>query len=221
MTTTITEQPEIGAALSAYRLYATRLHADEAEVLTLECPHEHDHNQCPAGGCVANLLNDQERHRLSIRLGDLVRLAAMHDDPEPSIERTRRLGDLDRQLGELASYRVSAEDDEEPFLALNCPYRGGRCPGSEEGECRANLIPDGQAHIDLGDALQLAAAHEQARYGVPVARLAVLRRGWEIRQRAESYTRETADGPTANIASVRADLINRMIADLDRAVNGG
>jgi hypothetical protein len=54
-----------------------------------------------------------------------------------------------------------------------------------------------------------------------VDRLARLRRTWAIRQDAEVYTRETADGADAFIASANADLIGRFLADLDRAINGG
>jgi len=51
-----------------------------------------------------------------------------------------------------------------------------------------------------------------------VARVLDVRRAWATTQQAENYTRETADGPTAGAASVRSDLIGRMLADLDRAM---
>ncbi|MGI5286607.1 hypothetical protein ACQEVF_25165 [Nonomuraea polychroma] len=54
-----------------------------------------------------------------------------------------------------------------------------------------------------------------------VARIGDVRRAWAKVQQEENYTRETSDGPTAGAASVRSDLIGRMLADIDRAMTGG
>lgn len=54
-----------------------------------------------------------------------------------------------------------------------------------------------------------------------VGRLAGLRQIWAGRQQEAVYTRESSDGPSAGIASARADLIGQLLADLDRVVNGG
>jgi stringent starvation protein B len=213
-TDTMTERPQIDPALAAYRLWAAR--PDPASpILVLECPDARDE-----GGCSSiNLLDTPQLWH--VELGDLVSLAAMHDDPEPSIERTSRMSDLLRQIGQLATYAVTVDDDEHPFLVMNCPYEGGRCPGSEDGECVVNLIPETQGHVDLGTLLLLASAHEDARFGVPVERLVELRQGWIIRQRAEIYTRETADGLAAGLASSRADLYGQLIGELDKAMARG
>ncbi|WP_214327868.1 hypothetical protein [Nonomuraea sediminis] len=52
-------------------------------------------------------------------------------------------------------------------------------------------------------------------------RLTALRQTWADRQRAEIYTRETADGPSAGLASARADLYGQLIADLDQVMSRG
>jgi hypothetical protein len=211
-TDTMTERPELGPDLSAYRLWAARPDPAASPILVLECPDARDEDGCSS----INLLDVPQIWH--VELGDLVRLAVMHDDPEPSIERTSRISDLQRQMGQLNCYPLAADDDEHPFLIMLCPYEGGRCPGSEDGECSVNLIPEVQGHVDLGVLLVLAAAHEDARFGVPVERLIELRQGWITRQRAEIYTRETADGPSAGLASSRADLYGQLIAELDKVM---
>lgn len=54
-----------------------------------------------------------------------------------------------------------------------------------------------------------------------LARLDTLRQAWHSRQRADIYTRESADGPIAGIAGARADLYGTLLAELDQAVSGG
>jgi hypothetical protein len=217
-TDTMTERPELGPALSAYRLYATVLHPGDSPFLELDCP-EHHQDGRDTDACSTNLLTAEQRGW--VELSDLVRLAVMHDDLEPSIERTSRISDLQKQMGQLGCYPLAADDDGHPFLIMSCPYEGGRCPGSEGGECVVNLIPEVQGSVDLGTLLLLAAAHEDARFGVPVERLIELRQRWITRQRAEVIIRETADGPSAGLASSRADLYGRLIAELDRAMAHG
>ncbi len=213
------------AGLAAYRLTAGLRLADERPYMELRCPHTVGQvgRRADAHKCVTNLLNDKARVR-SVPLLDLLSTAVMHDDPTPSLERTARLGALSRELGDLGSYIINAEvvyAGEDPFLCMNCPYTGGRCPGSKAGECVANIIPtDRLTSIDLGPLLQLAAAHEQARYGVPHVRLTALRDAWAARLRTEVEIRETADGPSAGLASTRADLLSQILAEFDRAVNG-
>jgi hypothetical protein len=51
-----------------------------------------------------------------------------------------------------------------------------------------------------------------------IERLAALRIRWEARRRVALYTRESADGWTAGIASAEADLYGQMIAELDKAM---
>jgi hypothetical protein len=208
----------IPAALSAYRLTAELQLVDDTPLvaLQLKCPHKIGDSRWDARVCVPNLL--KQSVIMGTDVGDLVQTALMHDDAEPTIERARRIGDLHRRLGDIASYTLSAEMDEYPFLAMNCPYAGGRCPGSVDSECCVNLIPEVQRGIDLGTLLLLAAAHEDARYGVPIERLIELRQRWITRQRTEIYTRETADGPSAGLAGSRADLYGQLIAELDKAM---
>jgi hypothetical protein len=217
-TDTKTERPELAPALAAYRLHATVLHPGDSPFLELECP-EHDQDGRNTDACDTNLLTAE--HRSWVELGDLVRHVARHDDPEPTIERERRINDLLKNMGQLSCYNLAADDDEHPFLTMNCPYMGGRCPGSEDGECSVNLIPEVQGHVDLGTLLLLAAAHEEARFGVPVERIIELRQALIQRRQSELYTRETADGPAAGLASSRADLYGQLIAELDRAMAHG
>ncbi|GAA4933908.1 hypothetical protein HD597_010060 [Nonomuraea thailandensis] len=223
MTNTMTEQPLLNASLSAYRLAPGLRLSDESTFLELRCPHtitQIGRRRTDPRRCVTNLLAEQARTR-AIELGTLVTVAMFHDDPEPSLERTTRVGVLHRELGELVGYTLHHDLDEHPFLVMNCPYRGGRCPGSENGECATNLIPQGSGPVDLGTLLQLATAHENARYGVPAERLAALRKDLVRRQQDEIYTRETADGESAGIASTRADIYRQVIAQLDQVVQGG
>lgn len=217
--TTTTEPAAPYQDLVAYRLIPGERLVDQSPFLVLNCPHGLDHVVHNGPACLTNLFDRQQRTG-PVELVALMTAALFHDDPGPSLERTRRYGQLRRYLGELGAYTLSVDIDDHPFLVLNCPYRGGRCPGSEDGECTANLIPADQAPVDLGTVLQLATAHEQARYGVPVERLAALRHWWAERRKAEVYVRETGDGPSAFGASVRADLYGRLLAELDRAVNG-
>lgn len=225
MTDTTTAQHLLDGPLSAYRLRAVQ-HADEGVRLALECPHERERN---ASGttCDTNLLDNLAdlldlRERLgTIPLDSLVRLAIVHET-KPALERAELVSTAHRRMGELVNYELIADVDVHPFLILECPYVGSRCPGAVEGECMTNLIPTDQrfGSIELGTVLQLAAGHEEARYGVPAARLAELRRRWINRQQTEICTRETADGPSTHIASVRADLYAAVIAELDLAVKG-
>ncbi|MFB4294823.1 hypothetical protein ACBI99_44840 [Nonomuraea sp. ATR24] len=222
MTTPTAELLQLGEALSAYRLYATRLDAGAEPHLVLECPGQHTDAR-PESACATNLLTSGPHppRSSSIKLETIVRLAVMHDDPIPSLERTRRVSDLPRQLGQLAVYQLYADEDEHPFLVLACPYLGTRCPGAsyENGACATNLLHDFQTHADVGTMLQLAAAHEQARYGIRPEPIAALRREWERRRQYELQTRESADGASAALASAYADLYGRIISELDKAVN--
>jgi hypothetical protein len=221
---TDTPKPEqlIPPALSAYRLTAELQLVDDSPLvaLKLKCPHEIGDARWDARVCVTNLL-DLSMITGSADLGLVAQAALMHDDAEPTIERARRIGDLHRRLGDIAAYTLSAEMDEYPFLAMNCPYAGGRCPGSVDGECCVNLIPEVQRRIDLGTLLLLASSHEDARYGVPIERLIGLRQALVRRRQRELYIRETADGAAADLASSRADLYAELIAELDKAMARG
>ncbi|MCK2214263.1 hypothetical protein MF672_010740 [Actinomadura sp. ATCC 31491] len=225
-TTTAALPDELAAAvdgLTAYRLTAGLRLVDRRAFLELRCPHAIEQPgpvTVSARTCVTNLLGEQARTR-PVDLLALFTAALFHHDAQPSLERTARFGALDRRLGELASYAVHVDVDDDPFLVLGCPYRGGRCPTSEDGECCVNIIPaEQQATIDLGAVLQLAKAHENARYGVPRDPLEAFRRSLVERQRGEIFIRETSDGSSAGLASAYADLLGRIIGDFDRAVNG-
>lgn len=218
---TTTERAAAYQSLADYRLIPGYRLVDQRPYLELNCPHGLDHIARYGRVCVGNLLVARQHRLAPVELVDLMKVALLHDDAEPSPERTHRYSQLDRYLGDMGAYTLYADIDEHPFLIMSCPYRGGRCPGSQEGECAANLIPAGQTAVDLGTALQLATAHEEARYGVPAERLAVFRRGLVNRKQEAICTRETADGASADIASVRADLISQLLAELDQAVHGG
>lgn len=56
------------------------------------------------------------------------------------------------------------------------------------------------------------------RYNRVVSRIGGVRRAWATVQQQETYTGESADGSTAAAAAALADLIGRMIADIDKAM---
>ncbi|MFB4273056.1 hypothetical protein [Nonomuraea sp. GTA35] len=211
--------PQLPRALAAYRLTPGERLVNETPFLALACPHGISTGHITRAACVTNLI-DRTQRTATIELADLVRIAQFHDEPEPSIERTRHWSELYRQLGDVGAYTLHADLDEHSFLVMSCPYRGGRCPGSQDGECVANLIPEGLAVADLGTVVQLAIEHDNARYGVPASRLAALRETWAARKEEASCIRKIADGWSADRAGERADLVGRMLAELDLAVNG-
>lgn len=236
---TCTSEQHASLSPAAYRVTASQIAAADGPYLVLECPYEHDHAECGTGRCVSNLLTRALSHGC-VRLADLVKATIHHDlchgAPGPDHHRLREL--IYYGLGE---YRLHAAADEHPFMVLNCPNldpaTANRCPSTVDGRCVANLLPSQDEQlktvsVDLGTLVRLAAEHEVARAQTLAAelgadnpaqlrsRLADLRDSWTTRRLAAAYVRESADGATAHIASVRTDLYARLISELDEAVNG-
>lgn len=207
---------QLAPALAAYTVVPAERLTTRTPYIKIRCSHTGD--QLTAA-CYDDLLPADQASR-PLELSELVRAGVFHDDPVPSLDRTHRWNDLDLQLGDIGAYTLHVDVDEHLFLTMSCPYRGGRCPGSVAGECVTNVIPQDLAEVTLGALVGLAAAHDAARYGVPLTRIADLRRAWADRQRAEIAIRETADGPSAGLASARADLIGQMLADIDKVMTG-
>jgi hypothetical protein len=223
MIDTITAAAGPAAGPAAYRVTATRLHADQDPYLALECP----------GECVDNLLHGT-RYRTDADLGTLVMSAVHHERRHAGAQPPEVAKRLREQVDELGEYRVHTDMDVHPFLILDCPYlesaAARRCPDTVDGECLTNLLAkdDGIQGVTLGMLLRLAAEHEAARARALAAELgsrdhaellgclAAIRAEWDGRRKEAIRVRETADGRTAGAASVRADLIARVLADLDR-----
>ncbi|MGW6502939.1 hypothetical protein [Nonomuraea angiospora] len=226
-----TEAPATYIGPAAYLVAAHLLHPDEGPFLTLECPHPDVHDGCiPIGGRVKNVLRSRETF---LDLDALVEEAITHDIKHARPDQRAIVEQLHEQEDLVGRYTVNADHDEWPFLVLNCPYGTPSalyCPDpKEDGECVMNLAPEGARGMQLGALLDRAAEHEAARtraigaeaVAELVGRLTSLRQTWANRQLAEIYDRETSDGASAFIASANADLLGRMIAELDRAVHGG
>ncbi|MFB4285675.1 hypothetical protein ACBJ59_61185 [Nonomuraea sp. MTCD27] len=229
--TTMTERPAVDAGPTAYRITATQLNPHDGPYLLLECPYG-DHAVMP-GPCVSNLLSRRSRH--NVNLGALARIAINHD-ARHTVQSRASAARLRAQIAALGDYVVVADDDVHPFMILNCPYLAAdaaTCPDTIEGQCVANLLRADQAAgtVTLGTILRLAAEHEAARRPTRpeeltavraelADRLAELRRTWVNRRQEALCIRETAGGRDAGIASLRADLIGQLLAELDLAVNG-
>lgn len=237
MTETITDRPA-GALPAGYRVTATRVHAGQDAYLALECPYESSKAVTALRGCDANLLAGLRRPLADLELGTLVMAALVHDERHTGTPPDQAGEQLREHLDALGEYRLYPDMDVHPFMILNCPYlkrtEARRCPDTVDGECVANLLPEKKSlhGVELAELLRLAAEHEDARtrwlaeafgtgaYAQLVGRINALRLDLVKRQQTELYIRETADGPSAGIASARADLIGQLLADLDKAVTG-